>query len=197
MLARKGDVEVVGVNSATAFDREALTGIRADVVVLMSDGCIEEEVRWIRQVRECAPEIRILVIGMAGDEGEFLQCVRAGVSGYLLQDSSADELLEAIRVVQAGEAVCPGSLCTVLFRYFERETSGLPYASVRQRLGLTRREQQLIPLIAKGLTNKEIASHLCLSEQTVKNHLYRMKHKMGAEDRFSIVQHYRTQGFFV
>jgi len=66
---------------------------------------------------------------------------------------------------------------------------------VHQRLGLTRREQQLIPLIAEGLTNKEIANRFCLSEQTVKNHLYRMKQKIGADDRLGIVQMCRTQGF--
>lgn len=86
--------------------------------------------------------------------------------------------------------MCPGTLCTALFRYFERESTQVPCAEVRQRLGFTRREQQLIPFIAKGLTNKEIASHFCPSEQTVKNHLYRMKHKVGADDRLSIVQRF-------
>jgi DNA-binding NarL/FixJ family response regulator len=64
-------------------------------------------------------------------------------------------------------------------------------------LGLTRREQQLIPLVAQGLTNKEIANHFCLSEQTVKNHLYRMMQKVGVSDRLSIVDLCRTQGFVV
>src|SRR5205807_1212769 len=99
--------------------------------------------------------------------------------------------------VHAGEAVCPGSLCATLFRYFEQEASALSCGSARRRLGLTRREQQLIPLIAQGLTNKEIANHLSLSEQTVKNHLYRMKHKVGAEDRLDIVHLYRTHTFLV
>jgi DNA-binding CsgD family transcriptional regulator len=66
---------------------------------------------------------------------------------------------------------------------------------VHQRLGLTRRERQLIPLIADGLTNKEIANRFCLSEQTVKKHLYRMKHKVGADDRLGLVQVCRIQGF--
>jgi DNA-binding NarL/FixJ family response regulator len=83
------------------------------------------------------------------------------------------------------------------FDIFESEAAALPCASARRRLGLTRREQQLVPLIAKGLTNKEIASHFSLSEQTVKNHLYRMKHKTGAEDRLDIVQLYRMEGFLV
>jgi DNA-binding NarL/FixJ family response regulator len=64
-------------------------------------------------------------------------------------------------------------------------------------LGLTRREQQLVPLIAKGFTNKEIANHFCLSEQTVKNHLYHRKHKIGAEDRLNIVERFRSQGFLL
>ena len=102
-----------------------------------------------------------------------------------------------MQAVYAGEAVCPGALCAVLFRYFESDAASLPCASGRRRLGLSRRELQLIPLIAQGLTNKEIANHFSLSEQTVKNHLYRMKHKIGAEDRFEMVQLYRTQGFLV
>jgi DNA-binding NarL/FixJ family response regulator len=99
--------------------------------------------------------------------------------------------------VHTGKAVCPGSLCSTLFRYFEQEASALPRAGTRKRFGLTRREQQLMPLVAQGLTNKEIASHFSLSEQTVKNHLYRMKHKIGAEDRFEMAHFYHTQSFLL
>jgi DNA-binding NarL/FixJ family response regulator len=197
MLAKRETIEVVGLNSATPLDAKALTEGGANVLLLVSDGSVEEELISIQRVRTWVPKMRILVIGMTKNDGEFLRCVRAGISGYLLQEASGDEVLEAIRAVQAGEAVCPGALCTVLFRYFEGEASRLPCASVQQRLGLTRREQQLIPLIAKGLTNKEIANHFCLSEQTVKNHLYRMKHKIGAENRLGIVQSCRTQGFLL
>ena len=126
-----------------------------------------------------------------------MQCVRAGARGYLLKEASPEDVVEGVRAVQAGKAVCPGGLCALLFHYFEREATSFPSASMRQRMGLTRREQQLVPLIAEGLTNKEIANRFCLSEQTVKNHLYRMKHKVGAGDRLSIVQVCRTQGFMV
>jgi len=123
--------------------------------------------------------------------------VRAGISGYLLRDASAGEVLQGVRAVAAGEAVCPGALSAVLFRYFQSEANGLPCTSSKRRMGLSRRELQIIPLIAQGLTNKEIANHFSLSEQTVKNHLYRMKHKIGAEDRLEMVQLYRTQGFLI
>ena len=100
--------------------------------------------------------------------------------------------MEGIRALQSGEAICPGRLCGTLFRYLERERGEfLPFRDRATKNGV----DALIPLIAEGLKNKEIANRFCLSEQTVKNHVYRMKHKIGAEDRLSIVQVCGTQGF--
>ena len=197
MLMKSGEIEVIGTELAEPFQTEDLLRAEADILLLSSRGNREEDVEAIRKVRSGAPRVLILLIDVADEEAEFLQCIRAGVRGYLPRDASAEDVVEAVRAVQAGKAVCPGTLCAALFRYFEREATSFPSASVHQRLGLTRREQQLIPLIAEGLTNKEIANRFCLSEQTVKNHLYRMKHKIGAEDRLGIVQVCRTQGFMI
>jgi len=197
MLLKGGNIEVAGVYKAGPLRTEDLLEEEADILLMTSRGSVNEDLSAIRKVRASAPKVQILLIGVTGEETEFLQCVRAGVRGYLPKSASAEDVVEGVRAVQAGEAVCPGTLCALLFHYFEREATSFPSASVRQRMGLTRREQQLIPLIAEGLTNKEIANRFCLSEQTVKNHLYRMKHKVGAEDRLSIVQVCRTQGFMV
>lgn len=197
MLMRHGDVEAVGMNSETPFRTEALIEEKADILLMTSRGNMPGDLALIRRIRLTAPSVRILMIGVTEDDTEFFQYVRAGIQGYLPRDASAEDVLEAIRELQEGAAVCPGTLCALLFRFFEREATSLPSAAVHQRLGLTRREQQLIPLIAQGLTNKEIANHFCLSEQTVKNHLYRMKHKVGADGRLGIVQLCRTQGFLV
>ena len=197
MLKKRGGIEVIGSDSASPFQGHELLEGQVDVLLLISSGNLEEDLAIVRKAHSEAPNVRILVVGATRENGEFLQCVRAGISGFLWREASADDVVAAISAVQSGEAVCPGALCTALFRYFEQESSPVPCAGVRQRMGFTRREQQFIPLIAKGLTNKEIANHFCLSEQTVKNHLYRMKHKIGAEDRLSIVQRYRTQGFLL
>ena len=197
VLCKGGCVEVSATDSAAPFHTDALVEANPDILLLTSRGSLEEDLAAIQEVRAAAPTVRILLIGMAKDEREFLQCVRAGISGYLLRDASATEVLQGVQAVSVGEAVCPGTLCAALFRYFESDAAGLPCVSGRRRLGLSRRELQIIPLIAQGLTNKEIANHFSLSEQTVKNHLYRMKHKIGAEDRLEIVQLYRTQGFLV
>jgi DNA-binding NarL/FixJ family response regulator len=86
---------------------------------------------------------------------EFFQYVRAGIKGYLPREASAEDVLEAMHAVPAGQAVCPGALCALLFRFFEREASSVHSATLHPRLGLTRGEQQIVPLIAQGLTNKE------------------------------------------
>ena len=197
MLMRRGDIDVVGLNCTGPFRVEGLIEEKPDILLLTSRGSLAEDVEVIRQVRLTAPAVRILLVGMSEDETEFLQYVRAGIKGYLPLDASLEDVVEALRGVQAGKAVCPGSLCTALFRYFESEATSIHSGKIQPRLGLTRREQQIVPLIAQGLTNKEIANKFCLSEQTVKNHLYRMKHKVGAGDRFGIVHLCRTQGFLV
>jgi DNA-binding NarL/FixJ family response regulator len=195
MLTRNDEFEVLETGQSERFRIEDLLGAEADILVLASRENRDEDVTAIRMVRTTAPKVKILLIGLMGEESEFIQCVRAGVHGYLPRDASSADVMQGIRALQEGKAVCPGALCATLFRYFENEATHFPSASAHQKLGLTRREQQMIPLIAEGLTNKEIANRFCLSEQTVKNHLYRMKHKIGAEDRLGIVQVCRTQGF--
>jgi DNA-binding NarL/FixJ family response regulator len=197
MLAKSREMEVIGMESAEPFQTEDVFREQADILLLSSRGNQSEDLALIRRIRSTAEQVLILLIDVAGDEADFLQCVRAGVRGYLPRDASSEDVVDAVRAVQAGKAVCPGTLCAALFRYFELEACSFPSASAHQRLGLTRREQQLIPLIAEGLTNKEIANRFCLSEQTVKNHLYRMKQKIGADGRLGIVQVCRTQGFLI
>jgi DNA-binding NarL/FixJ family response regulator len=197
LLKKYSDVEVAGVYCRAPLDHLALIGSGAEVLLLASCGDLLADLSVIRNVRSAEPSVEIVMLGAVGEEAEFLQCVRAGVHGYLPRDASMDEILRAVRDVRSGSAVCPGKLCARLFRYFESEAKSLPSATIHQRMGLTRREQQLIPLVARGMTNKEIANHFSLSEQTVKNHLYRMKHKIGADDRLSIVHMCRLQGFMV
>jgi|SRR5690348_8174235 DNA-binding NarL/FixJ family response regulator len=221
MLTKNGDIEVITSEATERFPNAALQATQdpllkdalrlspmpgtsalpaihdAEILLLSSKGNLDVDLAEIRKVRSASPEALILLIDVSGDETNFLQCIRAGVRGYLPRDASAEDVVEAVKAIHAGKAVCPGSLCAALFRYIEHEATCFPSASVHQRLGLTRREQQLIPLVAEGLTNKEIANRFCLSEQTVKNHLYRMKQKIGADDRLGIVQVCRTQGFMV
>lgn len=134
------------------------------------------------------------MIGMEAEEDTFLRAVRTGVSGYLLNEASAADLIAAIRAVARNEAVCPSQLCKHLFDAFAGVRALVP--GVRKMgLRLTRRQQELVPMIARGLSNKEIASHLNLSEQTVKNHIHRILRRIGANDRSEVIEITRAADF--
>ncbi len=200
MLARRS-FQVLGLEGESPYGddhvAELAASVEAQVLVLASRSSVQRDLEIVRKVRTSVPEVKILILGLGGEELEFLRYVRAGIQGCLLRDATAEDVLRAVKAVLAGEAVCPGKLCLALFRYFEREAGGFASAVVQRDLGLTRREQQIIPLVAQGLTNKEIADHFCLSEQTVKNHLYRVRQKIGAGDRLEIVKVCQQQGFLV
>jgi DNA-binding NarL/FixJ family response regulator len=128
---------------------------------------------------------------MDDDPETFLQAVRSGTSGYLLGDASADDTIAAVRRVMAGEAVSPPRLCHYLFQFVARTTregSMILNQRLCYRLGLTARQQQLIALLARGFTNKEIAGSMHLSEFTVKNHVHRIMRRLNAQSRYAAVQ---------
>jgi len=104
------------------------------------------------------------------------------------------EVAAAVRSVASDEAVCPPSLCLALFERVATQNTHPSNFVIRHNLGLTRREQQLVQMISHGLTNKEIASQLNLSEQTVKNHIHRILRKLGATDRLGAVELCRMPG---
>ena len=140
---------------------------------------------------------RIILIGMNPCREQFLAAVRSGVTGYLLQDASATDIISAVRAVFRGEAVCPPQLCFELFRLVQLSAGELGFPDTILRPDLTLRQQQLVRLVAKGLTNKEIASQLNLSEFTVRNHIHRILKQVDATSRSEAVQTIRSYGYEV
>jgi DNA-binding NarL/FixJ family response regulator len=130
-----------------------------------------------------------ILVAMQDDPATFLEAVRQGVLGYVLQEAAAADVIAAVRGVARGEAVCPGRLIRVLFESVSSQQRGGPRRE-RKPFGLTRREQQLVPLVGRGLTNKEIAAELSVSEQTIKSHIHRILRKVGVEDRSGIREAY-------
>lgn len=194
LLTRRKDLEIVGESSAIPEMTESLRKTKTSILLLNSTGSHQEDMRLVRSVRELDEPIRIVMMGMKAEGGEFLECVRAGATGYLLMDASTDEVVEAIRVVREGGAACPTKLCMALFQYLQQDMGASRSSRARAQVGLTRKEQQILRLVAQGMTNKEIAQECRLSEQTVKNHLYRMNLKVGTEDRRDMVRYCRARG---
>ncbi len=188
ILSKKDDIRVAGAGSHGPGMFEQIVSTQANVVVLDSVLPVLAEHGIVRELHQLNPAIRVVMVGMEADEAVFLRVVQTGAVGYILKDASAAEVARTIRAVAAGEAVCPAALSGVLFQWVARHKPALPSLHLKNRLGLSRREQQLVGLIQQGLTNKEMASRLNLSEQTVKNHVHRMLRKVGVPDRLAIVE---------
>jgi DNA-binding NarL/FixJ family response regulator len=194
ILQQRSDGLVIEQSAGLSNLPLLITRSESDVVLLDSASASALIRQCGIRMRDLNPNAQVLVIGMDADECAFLRAVRAGVSGYLLNDASAADVIAAVRAVARGEAVCPSQLCKALFDSFAGVRKFTP--SVRNMgLRLTRRQQELLPMIARGLTNKEIASHLNLSEQTVKNHIHRMLRKVGAKDRLQVIEVCRLEDF--
>jgi two-component system response regulator DevR len=189
IMKKKADVCVVGDSSYCLQAVEQIVAAGPDVLVLDSAMYLADQ-EFLQEIRRLLSDLKLLMIGMDADEQIFLQAIRAGAIGYVLKDASATDVISAIRAAAQGEGICPPRLCRFLFDQVAEQSKGNAPTRVRIHEGLTRREQQLVPLIAQGLTNKEIAKQLNLSEQTIKNHIHRIIQKVGSHDRMSIGEWY-------
>ncbi|GAA2635374.1 MULTISPECIES: response regulator [Streptomyces] len=183
LLNAQPDIEVVG-QAVDGADAVAKVAELAPDVVLMDIrmpgmGGIEAT-----SVITAAPEaaVKVLVLTTFDLDEYVYEALRAGASGFLLKDASADQLAEAVRVVAAGEALLSPNITKRLITEFSR--LGAPRAPSRARIeALTERETEVLSLIAQGLSNAEISEHLVLAEQTVKTHVSRILVKLGLRDR--------------
>lgn len=175
------DLTVVGEASTGA---EAVTVVleqRPDVVLMDVRMPDMDGIEATRRVRDVS---RILVVTMFDLDAYVYDALRAGASGFLLKDTPPADLLAAIRVVASGEAL----LAPTVTRRLIEEFAKTPVAHrVRGLDGITEREREVLTLIARGLSNGEIADHLRLSLATVKTHITRLLAKLDARDRAQLV----------
>lgn len=184
LLNKKSDLRIVGANSYSPAALHEIVAVRPQIILLDSSGPCRSNL--ISNLRSAIRHLRIVMVDMEPDEKVFLSAIRAGAVGYVLKDASASEVAVAIGEVAAGRAVCPPSLCALLFRLTMEQSPVGATTAWGSELGLSRREQQLVELLRQRFTNKEIALRLNLSEQTVKNHVHHILQKTGAPNRFSI-----------
>jgi DNA-binding NarL/FixJ family response regulator len=196
LFRKRSDLDVVGQASPT--DNTALGAIESQCNVLVGDSLLPGRFLVSSTAKGGMRDIyKIILVGMEPDEEQFVASVRSGVTGYLLQDASASDVVGAVRAVFRSEAVCPPQLCSVLFRYVAQTSREMPLTDSPPKPDLTLRQQQLVTLVAKGLTNKEIASHLNLSEFTVRNHIHNILKQVDASSRSEAVETIRSYGYSI
>ncbi|MGW4821071.1 response regulator [Streptomyces sp. NPDC004227] len=183
LLNTQPDIEVVG-QAVDGLDAVARAAQVSPDVVLMDIRMPElGGIEATRRITTATPDMKVLVLTTFDLDEYVYEALRAGASGFLLKDASADQLAEAVRVVAAGDALLAPGITRRLIAEFSR-LKDTPRAPLKSRIGvLTERETEVLALIAQGLSNAEIARHLVVAEQTVKTHVGRILVKLGLRDR--------------
>ena len=188
LLNRQPSVRVAGT-----FDnaREVLTQpIQGDHILLYDLGTSHHDgPALMTELRQQAPRAKILIFGVADDDQAIIECVRAGASGCILENASLDDLVAAIRSLSQGTAPLSPRVITTLFSYVAHLQAGddRPPATP-----LTPREEQILQLMAEGLTNKEIGQRLYLQPQTVKNYVHLVLQKLNLRHRLEVIRYLRS-----
>jgi DNA-binding NarL/FixJ family response regulator len=197
LFQKRAGISVVGQTRYSELDKALVAESQCSVLLLDSPSRAHITTLLI-ELSEHVPQISVILFGMDEDFDCFLSAVRSGARGYLLKEASSSEIITTVRGVAQGQAICPPRLCASLFQLVSREfrqRSGGADLEAAASHGLTYRQRQLVVLVAKGLTNKEIAASLNLSEFTVKNHIRRILRQVDAQTRYEAVDVIRASGY--
>jgi DNA-binding NarL/FixJ family response regulator len=185
------DIEVVG-DAATG--EEAVTQTEAaqpDVVVMDVSMPGVNGIEATRRILQSVPNVQVVVLTMHEDDDLVFAAMRAGARGYLLKNTSPDELLRAVRAVSNGEAIFGPAIARRMIEYFARPRAVDPKPSFP---GLTERERDVLDLIAAGHNNEAIAAQLVLSMKTVRNYVSNIMTKLQVSDRAQAIVRARQAG---
>jgi DNA-binding NarL/FixJ family response regulator len=192
--------EVVATAADGAEAVRRAPAARPDVVVLDLQLPLLSGVEVTRALVTMSPPPRILVLSASGEHADVLEAVKAGATGYLVKSASSEELLSAVARTAEGEAVFTPGLAGLVLGEFRRLASGGAGESTGRGAGgpdvprLTGRETEVLRLVAKGMSYKQIAERLVLSHRTVQNHVQNTLNKLQLHNRVELVRYAIEQG---
>jgi DNA-binding NarL/FixJ family response regulator len=185
------EIVATAANGTDALNRAPAA--RPDVLVLDLQIPAPNGVEVTAALVKSDPALRVLILSASGEQSDVLDAVKAGATGYLVKSASRDELLEAVRRVARGDTVfTPGLAGLVLGEY--RRLSDSPSSADPGTPRLTDRETEVLRLVAKGLSYKQIAERLVLSHRTVQNHVQNTLRKLQMHNRVQLVRYAIEQG---
>ncbi len=188
LLAHQEEVRVDGMFGSA---RELLSNPLAGDHVLIYDltTARQDGPALVMELHQRLPQAKILMFNVTDDDEAIIECVRVGASGCILQDATMEDLLAAIRSLAQGTPHSSPRVITSLFSYVASLQAGEDRLPPQP---LTKREEDILQLLAQGLSNKEIAQKLYLRPQTVKNYVHLILQKLDVHSRLELIRHLRT-----
>ncbi|MFI7030393.1 response regulator [Microbispora rosea] len=187
LIADHPDLDVVG-EAATGSEAVRLVGeLGPDVVVMDIRMPGMDGIEATRRITAGAATTRVLVLTTFDEDDHVYGALRAGASGFVVKDMALDDILAAIRVVAAGDALIAPSVTRRLIADLVRRPGTASERSPRPIEGITEREQEVLTLVGRGRSNTEIAQDLFITVATAKSHVSRLLTKLGARDRVQLV----------
>jgi DNA-binding NarL/FixJ family response regulator len=183
-LEGAGVASVVGEASDGGEAVELARSEMPDVVIMDLNLPTVKGAEATRRIIEESPHVRVLVLSASGEEADVLDAVRAGARGYLLKSATSEEIVDAVRRVHGGEPVFTPSLAGLVLDEFHRLASKDPHEP-----DLTARENEVLRLVAKGYTYREIAEKLFISVKTVQNHVQNILTKLQLRRRYELMRY--------
>jgi DNA-binding NarL/FixJ family response regulator len=181
LLETADDIEIVGEAESGEETIELVEQLAPDIVLLDVAMPNLSGLEAARVIKTMSPRTGVIMLTVHADEEYLFEAIKAGAMGYLLKDTTPDELMNAIRVVYQGEGLLAPSVAAKVMREFARTREVTDLSSVLTPL--TSREVEILQQVTAGLANKEIAQRLSISDRTVKNHLSNIMEKLHVNSR--------------
>lgn len=196
LLDQEADIRVVGEAEDGEQAVKMATELQPDLVLMDIKLPKMDGIEATRQIKEGNGDVEVLVLSAYEDDESVFQAIQAGASGYVLKDITPSNLVRAIRAVRAGmSTVHPGITRKLLERISLMSRARTPGAAPIHSDGLTAREVEILVGVSKGLSSRELAAKLFVSESTVKSHLRTIYRKIGVRDRSQAVAYAIRKGF--